>query len=227
MFGVIEIDHDINSRLVEKAGREGLIENIAYQEFKNILINFFIQLAKDFFRENSVNDRFSVIKNELKEVAIAQKELIAKRKKQVSYKKEQFKKEIDEFFERLSNGFYVSEVEAIKSFVYSELKKSSDSWDDKKKYHFISDIRANVSQKWKNIDRFIKVTKPNVGLSNTATKEWESYLKNKIKLSEDVIEPAKREIDTLIAEYISKHGLTFSVRERVNELVEEEKKIPQ
>ncbi len=224
MFGVIEIDHDINSHLVEKAGREGLIENIAYQEFKKILINFFLQLAKDFFRDNSVNDRFAVIKNELKEVANTEKELIAKRKKQVSYKKELFKKEIDEFFERLSNGFYVSEVESINSFVYSELKKSSDSWDDKKKYLFISDIRSNIAQKWKNIDQLIKVTKPNVGLSNTAKKEWETYLKNRVKLSEDVIEKTKKEVDALIAEYISTNRLTFSFRERVNELVEEEKK---
>ncbi|MCG9723141.1 hypothetical protein L1D47_17910, partial [Shewanella sp. Isolate7] len=72
MFGVIEIEHDINVSLVEKAGREGLIENIAYQEFKKILINFFVQLAKDFFRDNSVNDRFAIIKNNLKDVAKAE-----------------------------------------------------------------------------------------------------------------------------------------------------------
>ncbi|HCD4391624.1 TPA: ATP-binding protein, partial [Enterobacter hormaechei] len=53
MFGAIEIGHDNNSMLIEKAGREGLIENIAYREFKSILNNFFDQLAADFFRENS------------------------------------------------------------------------------------------------------------------------------------------------------------------------------
>ncbi|EGR0196453.1 ATP-binding protein [Vibrio alginolyticus] len=224
MFGVIEIDHDINSRLIEKAGREGLIENIAYQEFKNILVNFFVQLAKDFFRDNSVNDRFAVIKNEFREVAKAEKDALEKRKKQVAYKKELFNREIDEFFERLSDGFYLSEAEAINSFVSSELKKSSDSWDDKKKYHFISSLRSTVSSKWKELDKLIKVTKPNIGLSKAAKKDWESYLKNRVKLNEDVIEPTKKEVDALIAGYISTNGLTFSVRERVNELVEEEKK---
>ncbi|HHF0504678.1 TPA: ATP-binding protein [Vibrio antiquarius] len=224
MFGVIEIDHDINHKLVEKAGREGLIENVAYQEFKKILINFFIQLAKDFFRENSVNDRFAVIKNEIKEVAKAEKEVLEKRKKLTYYKKEQFNKDISDFFEKLSSGFYLSAVEGISSFVISELKKSSDSWSEQEKYHFISDLRDSVSEKWKNLDKSIKITKPKVGLSNAAKKEWESYLKNKQKVSEDLIEPTRKKVDALFAEYISSHSLTFSVRERVNELVEEEKR---
>mgnify|MGYP002376081344 FL=1 len=224
MFGVIEIDHDINSRLIEKAGREGLIENIAYQEFKDILINFFVQLARDFFRDNSVNDRFSVIKNEFREIAKAEKDALEKRKKQVAYKKELFNREINEFFERLSDGFYLSEVEAIDSFVVSELERSSDRWGDKKKYDFISSLRYTVSSKWKELDKLIKVTKPNIGLSKAAKKDWESYLKNRVKLSEDIIEPTKKEVDTLISEYISLNGLKFSARDRANELVEEEKK---
>jgi len=224
MFGVIEIDHDINSRLVEKAGREGLIENVAYQEFKNILINFFIQLAKDFFREKSVNDRFTSINSELKEIAKSEKEAKDRRAKQVNFKKDLFNKEINEFFERLSDGVYLKNAESISSFVTSELKKNSDSWDNKKKYHFISSIRDIVSAKWKDLDKLMKVTKPNVGLSNNAKKDWEAYLKNRQKLNEDVIEPTRKSVDALMAEYISSHGLTFSIRERVNELVEEEKK---
>jgi hypothetical protein len=73
MFGAIDIEHDINTQLIEKAGREGLIENIAYREFKAILENFFDQLASDFFRDTSANDRFNEIKNTLKGEALKQK----------------------------------------------------------------------------------------------------------------------------------------------------------
>ncbi|MCG9723645.1 hypothetical protein, partial [Shewanella sp. Isolate7] len=156
--------------------------------------------------------------------AKAEKDILDKRKKQVSYKKECFKNDIDGFFKNLSTNFYIDKAEAIDSFLQHELKKSSDAWDDKKKYQFISKLRTNVSDKWRELDKALKVTKPNVGLSNAARKEWESYLKNKAKLDEDVINPAKKKTEELLSRFISVNGLTFSARERVNEIVEEEKK---
>lgn len=53
MFGVVNISRNNNYNLVEKAGREGFIENKAYRQIQDILKNFFVQLAADFFRENS------------------------------------------------------------------------------------------------------------------------------------------------------------------------------
>lgn len=49
MFGYLGITRDANRNLTDKAGREGLIENKAYREFKRDLIEFFIDLAKTFF----------------------------------------------------------------------------------------------------------------------------------------------------------------------------------
>src|SRR6202035_835390 len=53
IFGVIEIDRAHNAALQEKAGREGFRENRAYRQFREILKNFFVQVAADFFREGS------------------------------------------------------------------------------------------------------------------------------------------------------------------------------
>ncbi|TFH46415.1 MAG: hypothetical protein E4G94_02450 [ANME-2 cluster archaeon] len=50
MFGVIEISRENNPNLIEKAGREGFIENKAYRQFKEIGENFFAQLAADFLQ---------------------------------------------------------------------------------------------------------------------------------------------------------------------------------
>lgn len=55
IFGAIEITSENNSSLKEKAGREGFMENEAYRQLKDILENFFIQLAADFFREGGLN----------------------------------------------------------------------------------------------------------------------------------------------------------------------------
>ena len=54
MFGVINVSRHNNSRLVEKAGREGFRENSAYRQFKGVLESFFNNLAADFFREGGV-----------------------------------------------------------------------------------------------------------------------------------------------------------------------------
>lgn len=52
MFGVISLSQNENFRLKEKAGREGFIEDQAYKHLRDILKNFFIQLAADFFRDD-------------------------------------------------------------------------------------------------------------------------------------------------------------------------------
>lgn len=52
MFGVIELSREHNGELSEKAGREGFRENVPYRQFRSILMNFFLQTAADFFRED-------------------------------------------------------------------------------------------------------------------------------------------------------------------------------
>ncbi|HXI26572.1 MAG TPA: ATP-binding protein, partial [Pyrinomonadaceae bacterium] len=51
MFGYVEISGTSNPNLTEKAGREGFIQNTAYRQFRDILKNFFLQIAADFFRK--------------------------------------------------------------------------------------------------------------------------------------------------------------------------------
>lgn len=49
IWGYIELSRDDNNNLVDKAGREGLINNKAYREFKSTLISFFIDLARKYY----------------------------------------------------------------------------------------------------------------------------------------------------------------------------------
>ena len=54
MVGTIELPPGSADKLVEKAGREGFRENRAYRHFRAILEKFFVQLAADYFREESI-----------------------------------------------------------------------------------------------------------------------------------------------------------------------------
>jgi signal transduction histidine kinase len=224
MFGAIDIEHDINKKLIEKAGREGLIENIAYREFKGILEHFFDQLAADFFRSTSTNDRFNEIKTKLKDIADAEKAAIERRKKLVGPKKAKFETELNSFFELFDNNFFSNEVNSLSKHVESELNKTNDNWTNKEKYTFISELKKYVKASWKVVYDECKVSKPNIGLNKDLTKAWVTYLKTKEKINNDITQPGNLKIEADIASYIEKHGLTFSLREQVSGTLEEERK---
>lgn len=224
MFGAIEIKHDVNTKLEEKAGREGLIENVAYREFVSLLENFFEQLAVDFFRESSTNDRFFELKSKFKEQARKKSEAENKRKKLVRTKKQAFKEQLASFFDAYSDGSYLSKVNEFKNHIRVEFEKSSESWDDQEKYRFISNLRSDMSSKWKSFDAELKITMPRVGLSNKDRKSWETYLATREKFYEDVVRPAQKTIETRISEYVASNSLSFTLRERVSEFIEEERK---
>ncbi|ORT49526.1 hypothetical protein ST37_14115 [Vibrio sp. qd031] len=224
MFGAIEIEHDVNKNLVEKAGREGLIENIAYREFKSILINFFKQLAVDFFRENSTNDRFAEIKNDFRVQAAQEKEILNRRKKQVGLRKKNFEKDLTNFFDLLKDDYFTKQIQSLESYVEISLTKTDDKWPERKKYTFINELKSEVSDKWKIINKSLKITKPNIGINKNLRSDWEAYLRNKEKLNAELVEPIRFSIEKLISEYVSENGLSFSLRERVNVLLEQERK---
>lgn len=65
MFGAIELPRANSGRLIEKAGREGFRDNRAYRQFREILVNFLVQLAADYFRDDSSLGEYSRMKADL------------------------------------------------------------------------------------------------------------------------------------------------------------------
>jgi signal transduction histidine kinase len=66
MFGYVDISRRNNPHLIDKAGREGLIQNAPYRDLREILIAFFSDLALRYFHKG---EAFEVKKGELKEKA--------------------------------------------------------------------------------------------------------------------------------------------------------------
>ena len=52
MFGAVSLTSEHNTKLEEKAGREGFTQGRVYSDFRRLLINLFIELAAKFFRES-------------------------------------------------------------------------------------------------------------------------------------------------------------------------------
>ena len=100
VFGVINISQKANNDLSEKAGREGFRENQAYRQFQSILKNFFVQIAADFFRTDSVSRTFTEKKEEYQRAHRA----LQKREQQTRARKQRFSESIDQFFDDLDEG---------------------------------------------------------------------------------------------------------------------------
>nr|WP_302685135.1 hypothetical protein [Pseudomonas syringae] len=102
-FGYVGISHSANGALVEKAGREGFRENLAYRDFRSILVNFFKQLAYEFFFRESSPQGEDFRKNKIRLKAEAA--LLDKQRKKADGRRKEFEELINEFNKKYNGAF--------------------------------------------------------------------------------------------------------------------------
>ena len=122
MFGGVRLSRKDNSELQEKAGREGFRQNKAYRQFKNILENFFIQLAADFFREEG---KHGEIYEQQREELNRNEELRKKRESKARQRRKAFKEELESFFDEVGNETPEEQSAKIISNAKFEIKRIS------------------------------------------------------------------------------------------------------
>lgn len=124
MLGYISIGRNNNPGLVDKAGREGFIANKAYREFREDLIQFFIDLSLTFFRSQSGGEDSNLRNQQLKDIQKQNERILAaeaKRSKQTRKKFledlktnspiiESLQKEIDSLYEQLTDEAQKAEI---------------------------------------------------------------------------------------------------------------------
>lgn len=225
IFGAIEITHDGNRELVEKAGREGLRENLAYKQFIDILGNFFDKLAADYFRDSSENDKFWEIKSRLKFEADKKREAIKRRNKSIKGKKEIFENQISKFFDQLEDKSITKKLSEIKSEVLDKIDNAGSSWSKEDKLLFAVELNDLFKSRYNQLLSDIKISKPNVGLSNVTTELWFEYLAAKDRLINEIIEVDKFEIDSSISNYVKNNDLSFTRRNRVKSELDSDNKL--
>lgn len=220
MFGVIELENENNYNLTEKAGREGFIENKAYRQLQDILKNFFIQLAADFF-----DDKGKTIKSEFwfnrKEELHRNHKALEKRDQLSRAKKNRFSSDLNSFFSKLTDGFFLSDIniillEAASSFnalVYEEnLDKAGQLIVE-----YENDYRLKIS----NYKKEIRVSSPR-GFAPTRDqrKDFELYLKEYSIVEHEIIENAFNAIDQNVSEVTKSLNLEVDKRRRLELAVE-------
>lgn len=220
MFGVIEISNKNNKALIEKAGREGFIENKAYRQLQAILKNFFIQLAADFFDEKGKTPQ-SEFYNQKKVERNSFYKVLERRDKLAKVRKDKFLQDLDSFFNNLTSNKFKNDINQIIENTRKNLNSIVYINDIDLASQKIIDFEYDARQKISTYKKSITLSNPKgFTISKTNRLDFETYLKEFRFLELNLFNYANNEIDELIEEYISKLKLEISKRKRLEQAVE-------
>ena len=218
MFGAVEIDAERNRGLREKAGREGFQENKAYRQFRSILQNFFLQMAADCFRAEGVHTSvFDLRKTELSKEEEARK----RREEQVSERKRKFEVRLNSFFEEVEHNRPQEEALALTEGVSSELQVVRSISDSQMAAQEVLDIERRAQSGIRGLEVRYRVSRPRIGLSKAALRDWGVYNTQFAALQERVFRPARELVEELIGEEARKARLSLDRRIRTEAALED------
>ena len=172
MFGVVGIDSLNNPRLQEKAGREGFRANAAYRDFRDVLQNFLVQTARDFFRDVSVDDTWRITKKELEREDAARK----RHDKQSLQRRAEFRKGLVIAENRLHQGQPEQEVGRILSELENGLSDATSDPDAMRAAEKVLAAEDKAQHSLAELRTKYRLVRPRgVALPKAAMRDWESY----------------------------------------------------
>ena len=208
-FGYVAISHQENGTLTEKAGREGFRENLAYRDFRAILVNFFRQLAYEFFRESSPQGEDF---NENKAFFRAQDQLLKKQQKKADGRRGEFDGSLKTFFTCYNEEYFESETNNLTVSVAERLAKYEA---DLAPNEFASAVRLlEISAKSKIRELLAQATLAlprGLALTNRLKKDWIAFEAQSAQVKQELIEPTRIAVEQLIQDAL-KGKVAFNER---------------
>ena len=195
MFGAVELTHQHNGALKEKAGREGFMENVAYREFKDILKSFLGQVAANFFRVDGIH---ADIHKERGLEITAMHRAEQRRMRQVRVQRQKLTTDLDAFFVAVAEDTPTAEVEAVATRLESELRQVESPQNSHERTVAVERLEAKAVARLREVEARYHVTRPRVSLTKTARADWERYRSKYIDLSSTVFDPARQLVASLV-----------------------------
>ncbi|WP_190809537.1 ATP-binding protein [Flagellimonas sp. S3867] len=220
MFGVVNISRADNYKLTEKAGREGFIENKAYRQLQDILKNFFIQLAADFFREgsNSPKTEFWAQKRTERETYY---KALERRDQQAKVRKEKFQKNLNAFFENLNSNRFKSELDTLLEAQEMKFGSIASIDDPELASQALIDCELAARKEIEDYKQKIKVPQPKgFTISKDTRKDYEAYVDELKKLESGIFLKAIDDVDTYVDDYTERLNIEISKRKRLEQAVD-------
>lgn len=218
MMGYIDIKHLDNSGLTEKAGREGFIENKAYRQLRDILINFFLQLANDFFRADGgpKSELWTAKKVEFDRAFKAKQ----KRDSQASGKKQKFQKALNDFNNNKIN--IPSDLDAVLAKAEEELRALSIINDHDELARKMLDLELHLLKTVTSIEDSYRISNPKgFVLSKDLRQEWEAYQDEWSRFNVDYFQCTKKTISNLIDTYKNEYKVELNKRVRLQQAIDD------
>lgn len=208
-FGYVAITHKDNGTLTEKAGREGFRENLAYRDFRAILVNFFMQLAYEFFRDSSPQgDDF----NENKVLLKTQADLLKKQQKKADYRRKEFGELLKTFFTRYNESYFETETHNLTAYIRERLATFET---DLAPAEFAASVRLlEISAKSKIRELLSQATLAlprGLALTDRLKKDWIAFEVQSSQVKQELIESSRESIEQLIQDAL-KGKVAFSER---------------
>jgi signal transduction histidine kinase len=219
MFGAIEIDHFRNNDLSEKAGREGFRENKAYREFRDILKNFFLNLASEFFNEaGAYSGEFIDRRTELEQA----EQLRQKRKQQSTQKRKLFAAQLEAFDKAYHDNEPEREAFELTARFQQELENASGIPDSRRAAYTFLNIEAGARQQLRALEEKYRVPKPRgFALTTVLEREYNDYLHNNQKLQEKTFAVFRELVEGEVSQAAQRARVELDRRVRVEHSLRE------
>lgn len=221
MFGVLDISSQLNYKLSEKAGREGFIENRAYRQFREILKNFFVQLAADFFREGSGAGPKSETWVKKREERKIYYQALERRDKQAKVRKDKFQSSLNKFFEALNHNTYNQEIDNILIEIRKRFENVLNVEDDEEVGLLLIDSENKAREMLSDYVNGIKISQPKgFTISKDTRKDFEAYLTEYEKIHNEKYREALDQVDLWVNDYSTRLQIELSKRKRLEQAVD-------
>ncbi len=219
MFGYVEISGSTNPQLIEKAGREGFIENKAYRQFKSILKHFFLQMAIDFFRESGEHsDAYYEGRNELTRAEAIRRA----RERKVKEERRSFANTLNEFFLQVEEEVPQKQASQLLNTVSNQLQTISNTSDQIQASSALLELDASSRKRVEVLRERYKITKPRgLGLTPKLRRDWELWAKESGRLEVDIFQPTQQRVDLLITEAAHQQRTSVNPQKRIERALKE------
>lgn len=215
LIGAIRLESGVNDNLKEKAGREGFQESKAFREMRDILMNFFIQTAKDFFNDKGEYSDYYV---KVKSDNIKRDELIKKEEKKKKAKKEEFSKELYKILDFIENREHEKDCSNILNNLNHVLLEVDETEDKEIAALKLIDAERKAFDEFYRAKSALVLSKPRgVAMVKKVEQDYVFYKNIMSKIDTNTFQETYKNIELLIGEKSKNAKLELNRRRRIEE----------
>ena len=197
IFGAIKLPLTSSDRLIEKAGREGFLRNRAYRQFQEILENFLIQLAADYFRDDSALGEYRRLKADID----AQARALDVQARQSRARRRELEKALENCAAKLSSDEPRDAIAATLAQLTREVEAATLQPDPDARLRMILEAERAARAELSELGSGLRVPQPRgFALSRALRRNLAAHRTEYARLESEVLGPAYSAIEDMISE---------------------------